>query len=76
MVDEVYVYYLVIGGCTPYGDSIYVSFKRTEAFWSKTIISEGAVIRSESGPDQQGYVTKKFNLKAGAGNMDRVGFYV
>jgi len=31
---------------------------------------------STTGPDSNGLITKKFNLKGGAGNMDRVAFYV
>ena len=67
-------FYMVRGGC---GDaSIYADFSQPQTFWDGIWISEGAILMSTTGPDSDGLITKKFNLKSGEGYMDRVAFFV
>ena len=64
-----------MGGCN-FADSVTLEFKFSQAFWDNVWINEGAVLQETSSPDTNNIVTKKFNVKAGSGNMDRVAFYM
>jgi len=51
-----------------------IIFTQTKAFWDNVIISDRAVLQETS--NSNGKVVKKFNAKAGSGNMDHVAFFV
>ena len=65
-------FFYIQGGCNEGATVIPFTFPQT--FWDNIWINEGAIIMETTGSGDA--VTKKFKIKTGAGQMDRVAFYV
>ena len=65
-------FFYIQGGCKDGATVIPFTFPQT--FWNNIWINEGAIIIETTGSGDA--ITKKFRLKTGTGQMDRVAFYV
>ena len=74
-IEGLFSYYALLGGCASF-DSINLKIGKSQEFWNRVVLNEGAVLISTSEPDSNGIVNKMFNLKAGPGNMDRIALLV